>query len=312
MNILITGGNSFIGYAIALYLVNHTCHSVRVSIRKSDKKFPYPTEVYENIDLQGNVSWAKLLDNIDVVIHCAAIAHSVGGLSKTVNSSLIDVNVDATTNLAKQAALYGVKRFIFLSTLAIHGSETREFPFCVDDQPKPYSNYAYSKLSAENSLFNISKVYGLSLVVIRPPLVYGLNAPGKFSLLLSFINFRLPLPFYNFHNKRGFVFIDNLVDLIICCIDHPNASNQVFLVSDDDDISINEFVRKIGIALNKPVILFPLYSFIFNIVARIFRKAVFFQYLFGSLRIDIEHTKSTLNWKPPFSVDDAICKIFKN
>ena len=258
MNVLITGANGFIGNAVALNLNSRECYLVRVTVRKLNKNFPNSIQVYENMDLLGDTDWSHALKNIDVVIHCAASAHLAGSGSKDSISRFLNVNVSGTENLAYQAAMLGVKRFIFLSTLAVHGAETLLRPFNVDDEFLPQSDYARSKLAAEKKLAEISKATGMSIVVIRPPLVYGPNAPGKFRLLVRCVQWRLPLPLGNIKNKKSFLFLDNLVDLIICCIDNPNASNQVFLVSDDEDISTTQLIEKIGIALNKPTFLLPI------------------------------------------------------
>lgn len=312
MNVLITGANGFIGNAIALNLSSRECNLVRVSVRKSNKNFPKSVQVYENMDLLGDTDWSHALKNIDVVIHCAASAHLADCGSKDSISNFLKVNVSGTENLAHQAAMLGVKRFIFLSTLAVHGSETLLRPFNVDDEPRPHSDYARSKLEAEKKLMKISKATGMSIVVIRPPLVYGPNAPGKFGLLVRCVQWRLPLPLGNIKNKKSFVFLDNLVDLIICCIDNPNASNQVFLVSDDEDISITQLIQTIGIALNKPTFLLPIPVFILRLAARIFGKQKLSQQLLSSLQVNIEKTKLKLGWKPPFNVDSAMCKTMKN
>ena len=308
MNVLITGANGFIGNAIALHLANCEGYSIRVAVRKSTKSFPSSVQVYENMDLLGKTDWRHALRDVDVVIHCAASAHMVNGGSKGVVSNLMEVNVDGTSNLAHQAALNGVKRFIFISTLAIHGAETLLRPFSVDDDPQPQTDYAQSKLAAEIKLMEISHASGMAFVVIRPPLVYGPNAPGKFGMLVRCLNRRIPLPLGKIKNKKSFVFLYNLVDLVICCIEHPNAINQVFLVSDDEDISTTQLVVKIGIALKKPALFLPFTAFLWGMAVIIFSKSKLPQQLLGSLQVDMEKTKSTLKWRPPFNVDEAIRK----
>lgn len=312
MNVLITGANGFIGNDVALKLNSRECNLVRVSVRKLNKNFPNAIQVYENMDLLADTDWSHALKNIDVVIHCAASAHLADCGSKESISRFIKVNVSGTENLAYQAAMLGVKRFIFLSTLAVHGAETLLRPFNVDDELQPHSDYARSKLAAEKKLAEISKATGMSIVVIRPPLVYGPNAPGKFGLLVRCVHWCLPLPLGNIKNKKSFVFLDNLVDLIICCINNPNASNQVFLVSDDEDISTTQLIKKVGNALNKPTFLLPIPEFILRLFAKIFCKQKLAQQLLSSLQVDIEKTKLVLGWKPPFNVDAAMCKTMKN
>jgi nucleoside-diphosphate-sugar epimerase len=190
----------------------------------------------------------------------------------------------------------------------VNGAETFTKPFLADDAPHPHSPYAQSKLEAESGLIDLSRTTQMSTVIIRPPLVYGHTAPGNFGALMRIVKRRIPLPLGRVTNKRSFVFLDNLVDLISVCITHPNAVNQIFLVSDDEDLSTTQLLKKMGNVFNKPTVLLPIPMFILNTAAKLAGKAKVAQQLLGSLQVDIQKTKSLLGWSPPFSVDDGLRK----
>ena len=210
--------------------------------------------------------------------------------------------------VAQQAALAGVKRFIFISSLGVNGAETFSKPFLADDTPHPHSPYAQSKFEAESGLIDLSHTTKMSVAIIRPPLVYGPKAPGNFGVLMRVVNRRIPLPFGRVTNKRSFVFLDNLIDLILVCIIHPNAANQIFLVSDGEDLSTTQLLIKMGKVFSKPTRLLPIPMFVLSTAAKLAGKTKVAQQLLGSLQVDIQKTKSLLGWSPPFSVDEGLRK----
>ncbi|WP_413460162.1 UDP-glucose 4-epimerase family protein [Herbaspirillum huttiense] len=307
-NILITGADGFIGKTIIERLVAQHNGNVRAAVRQPSQALSEIVEVCEGMDLAKNPDWAPALQNIDTVIHCAARVHVMHDRSTDPLSDFRKANTEGTLSLARQARAAGVKRFIFLSSLGVHGESTSGIPFKADDTPRPHSPYTQSKLEAEKGLTELTRDGQMSLVTIRPPLVYGPNAPGNFGMLMRAVKLRLPLPFGSVENKRSFVFLENLVDMIICCIDHPNAANQTFLVSDDEDLSTTQLLKKIGATLGKPSLLLPIPTVILHAAAKCFGKEKVAQQLLGSLQVDIEKTKTLLNWKPPVGVDDALRK----
>ena len=308
INVLITGANGFIGNSIVMRLTTFGGYKVRVAIRKKSAAFPDSVEVFENLDISKKTDWTRALEKIDIVIHCAARVHVMKDISKDPILDFRKINTDGTLNLARQAELSGVKRFIFLSSLGVNGEKTINHPFRADDTPHPHSPYTQSKMEAEIGLMEMSKTNKMSVVIIRPPLVYGHNAPGNFGSLISIVKKQIPLPLGAVNNKRSFIFLDNLVDMIICCLSHPNAANQIFLVSDDADLSTTQLLKKIGKALGKTIFLLPIPVLILNVSAKCIGKAKVAQQLLGSLQVDMEKTKSLLGWTPPFSVDDALRK----
>jgi nucleoside-diphosphate-sugar epimerase len=307
-NILITGANGFIGSSIVKKLVKNSEFKVRVAVRKNRKVFSQDVEVYENFDISEKANWSEVLSNIDVVVHCAARVHVMVDKSSDPASEFMKVNTEGTINLAYQAELMGVKRFIYLSTIGVNGYRTFDRPFKADDNPNPHSYYAQSKLEAEIRLMALSRTSKMAVVIIRPPLVYGPNAPGNFGLLVRIIKKQVPLPFGAIKNKRSFVFLDNLVDLISRCLSHPKAANQIFLVSDNDDLSTTQFLRKLGVAFGKPLLLFPIPMFFLRILSKSIGKTKVAQQLFESLEVDIDKNRELLGWSPPYCVDEAFRK----
>ena len=258
-------------------------------------------------DLRKDFDWSGQLQGIDVVVHCAARVHVLKDRSEDPMQEFCSVNVDGTVALARQAAVLGVRRFIFLSSIGVHGAETSGHPYRFDDVPAPHSPYAISKLEAEIALREVARETGLEVVIIRPPLVYGPDAPGNFAALLRALDSGIPLPLASVTgNQRSFVFVDNLVSLIACCVDHPAAANQTFLVSDDESLSTTTLLRRMGEALGRPARLIPVPVPLLRMGAALLGKRDMAQRLCGSLEVDIMKTRELLGWTPPISVDEGL------
>lgn len=220
------------------------------------------------------------------------------------------VNVEGTVRLARQAAAAGVKRFIFVSSIGVNGNASTR-PFSAEDEPRPAEPYARSKWEAERELLKIHEETGMELVIIRPPLVYGPNAPGNFGSLVRWIEKGIPLPLGAIDNKRSLVGIDNLVDLIVCCIDHPAAANQTFLAGDGEDISTTELLRGVGTAMRKPARLIPVPAALLYVGATLLGRRAMAQRLLGSLQVDIGKTRKLLGWQPPYTVAEGLRRCFE-
>jgi nucleoside-diphosphate-sugar epimerase len=261
--------------------------------------------------LSADTFWSDALANQQVVIHTAARAHIV---KHEVSSPLAEyrrVNVEGTLSLARQAAKARVKRFIFISSIGVNGN-TNKRPFTADDEPGPAEPNAQSKLEAEFGLQEIAKKTGMEVTLIRPPLVYGRNAPGNFGSLVKWVSKGIPLPLGAIHNKRSLVGLDNLIDLIIICIDHPAAANQVFLAGDGEDLSTSELLQRVGKAIGRPARLLPVPAGWLQLGATILGKRATAQRLLGSLQVDISKTREVLGWEPPISVDEGLTRCFRN
>jgi nucleoside-diphosphate-sugar epimerase len=164
-------------------------------------------------------------------------------------------------------------------------------------------------MEAEVGLMEISKKKKMSVVIIRPPLVYGQDAPGNFGSLIRIVKKQIPLPLGAIKNKRSFVFLDNLVDMIICCLSHPNAVNQVFLVSDDEDLSTPDLINYIASAMGRSARLFPFPVPLLKFLGFCIGRSNQINRLIGSLQLDIEQTRKTLNWSPQVSAQEGIRRM---
>lgn len=305
-NLLITGANGFIGRALISKLALQTNYFIRASVRKKTIQFPRQIEVFENMEASNNANWADALKDIDVVIHLFARVHVMHDKVANPLLEFRNINVNATIALAKLAAKQGIKRFIFLSTVKVNGESTFNKPFSEFDLPHPQDAYAKSKWEAEEALKKISKVTGMELVIIRSPLAYGPNVKANFLKMIQYVKRGIPLPLGAIQNKRSLIGIDNLVDFIITTISHPKAANHTFLISDDEDISTTDLLRRIGKHIGKPARLIPLHpkilSFLFNILGR----QDFGDRLLGSLEVDITKAKKLLAWSPPKTLDEGL------
>lgn len=303
-NIFITGTSGFIGSALVKYLQTKDVRLI-APLRTHNCSLPAEVQTVLVGDVANLPKALECINDLDTIIHIAAKAH-VSGVPLT---EFIKVNTNATLELARCAAAKSVKRFIFLSSIGVNGIGNN-IPFCEADNPAPSEDYAVSKFEAEIGLREIASVTGMEVVIIRPPLVYGANAPGNFGKLAELAKKNLPLPFGAIHNKRSLVALDNLIDLIVTCVDHPKAANKTFLVSDDQDVSTTELLQMMTRAVGKKPRLLPVPVSWLKVVGKLIGKQAVIDRLCGNLQVDITHTKETLGWKPPISVEEGIRRCF--
>lgn len=304
MNVLITGITGFLGTKLSDRLKAE--HGVTGVVRSNRYSESESTVV---ADFSSNFNLISSLSIVDCVVHCAALAHVDHDANEEILNSFLQVNTVATLELARQAAQSGVRRFIFISSIGVNGLVTKE-SFKFDDVADPKEPYAVSKLEAEIGLRKLSKETGLEVVIIRPPLVYGANAPGNFSKLLALADLNLPLPLGAINNKRSLVSVDNLTDFIAICIDHPKAANQLFLISDDHDVSTTELLESMILAAGRKPFLLPISVYILSFFANLLGKKALIDRMSSNLQVDVSHTKSTLNWEPAISFDEGIRRCF--
>jgi len=258
--------------------------------------------------LDGEADWAQVLQGVDVVIHAAARAHVMREEVLDPLTEYRRVNVQGTSNLACQAAAAGVRRFVFISSIKVNGEETSpDRPFAADDAPAPEDAYGISKAAAEAELRRIAQETGMEVTIIRPPLIYGPGVKGNLSSLINWVRQGLPLPLGAVtHNRRSLVGLENLVDLIWVCVEHPKAANQTFLISDGEDLSTTELLSKIGNALSRPARLLWVPAGLIAFTANMLGKRVIAQRLLGSLQVDISKTCELLSWQPSVPVDEGL------
>jgi len=312
MHILLTGATGFIGSAIARAFVN-TADDITVLVREKNNQLDrfVVQKLYNLHNLEALPS--DVVSGVDCVIHAAARSHILKDEVADPLAEYRRVNVEGTLNLARQAAAARVKRFIFISSIKVNGEQTLlSQRFTADDMPAPEDAYGISKSEAEQGLLQLAAETGIEVVIIRPPLVYGPGVKGNFASMINLIEKGLPLPLGSIKNQRSLVAIDNLVDLIIICIDHPAASNQVFLAGDGEDISTSDLLRGVAKAMNKPSRLIPVPSSVLMFAATVLGKRAVAQRVLGSLQVDISKTCELLGWLPPISFEEGLRRCFES
>lgn len=312
--ILVTGGSGFVGQSLIKRLTtDFESSSIIAVVRNQSLDFNVRVRCIEISDLSNEISLSQVLQEVDVVVHCAGRAHVMNDQSHDPLAEFRRVNVQGTVNLARQAAAAGVKRFIFLSSIKVNGELTEMGkPFTADDEPAPEDPYGISKHEAEQALRQIASDSRMELVVIRPPLVYGPSVKANFESMMKWLAKGVPLPLGAITgNRRSLVALDNLIDLILTCLSHPNAANQIFLVSDGEDISTTHLLNKMGEALRCPARLFYVPLVLLRVGAYLTKKKSIYQRLTGSLQLDITKTQRLLDWTPPITLDEGLRRVAK-
>ena len=305
---LVTGATGFVGDAVVKRLISDGALVV-AAVRRKPVHWAAQCSVVELGNMERDTDWSIALVGIKSVIHTAARVHVMNDHSSDPLSEFRKINVAGTLNLARQAAAAGVRRFVFLSSIKVNGEKTQTgCPFDASDRPNPSDPYGVSKYEAEDGLRQIAAQTGMEVVIIRPVLVYGGGVKGNFLSMMRWLNKGFPLPFGAINNKRSLVSLDNLVDLIVTCLHHPAAANQTFLVSDGEDLSTTELLRRTGFAMGCKAILIPVPAFIMQAGARLLGKGDVAQRLYGSLQVDISKTRSLLGWNPPLTVDQGLVR----
>ena len=306
--ILVTGATGFVGNAVVQRLLaEDQSRGLALALRRDDRRWTDRVLSHVVGDLEPTTDWTVALGGVSVVVHCAARVHVMIDSSTNPLEEFRRVNVAGTLNLAHQAAAAGVRRFVFVSSIKVNGEATHlGSAFEADDAPGPLDAYGTSKMEAEQGLRKLSAKTGMQVVIIRPPLVYGPGVKANFATMMRWLQRGVPLPLGAIHNQRSLVALDNLVDLIVTCLTHPAAANQTFLVSDGEDVSTKELLRRMGRAMGRPARLIPVPASWLKLAAAIIGKADVAQRLCGSLQVDIEKTRRLLGWSPPVSLDEGL------
>jgi len=336
MDILVTGASGFVGQKLINELLNDN-HQISALVRDRSNRLPLDVKQIEIDDLatlydcqndindfaeiEDKVSGSIIsinddlnssLDKKDAVIHMAARVHIMTDDATDSLNEFKRVNTYPSLYLAQQAARSGVKRFIFISSVKVNGEFTEKGkPFTENDDCCPSDPYAISKWEAEQGLMQIANATGMEVVIIRPPLVYGPGVKGNFARMLSWVSKGLPLPLGKIRNKRSMLALENLVSFIIRCLVHPGAANQVFLLSDGEDISTTELIQKLARAQGIKARLLPIPVSWMKAVARLMRKKEISERLFSSLLVDNRKARTLLDWSPVVSMEQQLIKMVR-
>jgi nucleoside-diphosphate-sugar epimerase len=305
MNLLITGGTGFVGQHLVSQLTRREL-LYQLAVR-SQVENPTNHKYISVGDINAHTSWTQALEGVTDVVHLAARAHITQETSSDAYAAFREVNTEGTLHLARQAAAAGVRRFIFLSSVKVNG-EGSPRAYLETDNPAPEDAYAASKWEAEQSLWKISVETGMQMVILRIPLVYGPGVGANFLQLLQTVHKGWPLPLRGIHNCRSLLYIGNLVDAILVALEHPDAANKLYLLSDGQDVSTTQLVERIAQALNKPLRLFSLPQGMLRLVASALGKSSVVDRLFGSLYLDSGKIRQELSWTPPFSMQAGLAE----
>jgi len=295
VKILVTGAQGFIG--------RHVC--AKLQEQGHDVYAPGREELG---DLEVTRDFFSILAGIEVVVHLAARVHLRGDAEK-----FHQVNVEASKALAEQAALSGVKRFIFMSSVGVYGELTTPKIISEADKPSPKTDYEISKWQAEQELRAVAQRSTMELVILRPCLVYGAGVRANFASLLKMVAKGIPLPFGSVHNMRSMLYVGNLAQVVSLCISSPAAADEVFLVADEQAISTADLVRKMAKLLDKnpnwAAIKFPLFAL--RCLGKLTGRELMVQRIIGSLEVDISKVKQKLNWSPAYTMEEGLVETVK-
>lgn len=298
MKILITGATGFVGQEIITQKANFRC-----VIREGESLTC--DDVFVITGLDENTCWDVGLTNINAIIHLAGIAHN----KHVSQDDFRSVNTEGTLHLARQAARLGVKRFVFVSSIGVNGAFTQKAPFNIHSIANPQNNYAQSKYEAELGLKNIADETGLEVVIVRPTLVYGVNAPGNFGMLTKLVKLLPLLPFGLVNNRRSFISVKNIASLLLECATNQNAAGHIFLASDGDTISTKQLTNAIAEGLGKKVIQLPIPASFMRLCGKLTGKSAVIEQLLGNLEVDSSNLQEVLGWTPPLSMSQAMASL---
>lgn len=307
MNVLLTGSNGFLGQYLSKFLAEKG-DSVLAHTRKA-QTFDHPNIHNINFDLNDNLDNIDL-NQVEVIIHCAGRAHVMHETAVSPLEAYRQTNVQGTLNLAQKAVQSGVKRFIYLSSIKVNGEQTTTQAFCPNDDVHTNDPYGLSKYEAEQALLALSQRTGLEVVIIRPVLIYGPNVKANFKSMVNLASKKLPLPIACLDNKRSMVSVYNLADLIHTCMTHPNANREVFLASDQDDISVKQLFEKLAKYQNNQLLMLPVPKSLINFLASLVGKKAVASRLCSELVVDTTKNTQILGWTAPYNVDTSLEKMF--
>ncbi|WP_242675274.1 NAD-dependent epimerase/dehydratase family protein [Phytopseudomonas dryadis] len=306
MKVLLTGASGFVGRAMQVCLrdAGHEC----VAVTRQSTILPNGRETLALGNISAQTDWQEVLDGVECVVHLAGQAHVAGKAALNVQATFNAVNVEATINLVEQAINQRVKRFVYVSSIGVHGATSND-TFITEASPFiPYSPYTHSKYDAEKALQRLAAHSQMEWVIVRPPLIYAADAPGNFRQLLGIVEKGYPLPFAGLSNRRSMVALENVVDFLMCCCTHDKASNQAFVISDGQELSTTEIVTTLASGMGKRQCLFWIPDLLIKMGAALLGRQHTYTQLFGSLQVDSGKARLLLGWRPVISTHDGLVK----
>ena len=308
MKVLVTGVNGFIGKTLCPRLIADK-YDVIGTVRHKEivPGITGKIQIFETGEIDGQTKWEDALRGCDAVIHLAARVHIMAKGVKIQKKLYERINVDGTTNLVRQSIKNDIKRFVFISTVKVNG-EGKNSPYRDTDIPLPQDYYSESKYNAEEQIKEIANHSTMDYVIIRPTLVYGPYVKANFLNLIRIIDHGFPLPFASITNKRGIIYIENLIDAILLCLQHPKAARQTYLISDEQNVSTPQLIRLIAAALKKNPHLFRFPLRILNFTGNLARRRKVTDRICGSLTVDMSKINNELGWRPRFTLEEGLKK----
>ncbi len=307
MQVLVTGANGFIGRKLCVSLEEHG-YAIRAAVREpsSATGLSKAVDVVTVGAIGTETDWSQALRGVETVVHLAARVHVLREKARNPLAEFRLVNVAGTERLARMAASAGVRRLVYVSSIKVNGEHTHELPFTEADTPEPQDAYGLSKWEAEQALLKIAAETGLEVVIVRPPLVYGPGAGGNFLRMMDWVNRGFPLPLGSIRNLRSLIYLGNLVDALVVCVTHPRAAGNIFLVSDGEDVSTPELIRRLAQAMGRRPRLVSFPPALLRLAGLLTGKSAEVERLLGSLRVDSSKIRRELQWTPPFSMTQGL------
>jgi nucleoside-diphosphate-sugar epimerase len=309
--VLITGATGFVGRFLCTRLLAQGW-IVRGTLLAHEN----PTSLVKGMEsvliepLGPDTPWSQAVSGIDTIIHLAARVHIMDDHSTDPLAEFRKVNSEGTKQLASEAAKAGVKSLVFISTIKVNGEESSS-PYTEGSKVQPSDPYGISKWDAEQGLRQLEAETGLQVVVVRPALVYGPGVKANFLNMMKAVSQGLPLPLASITNKRSLIYVGNLVDALATCAAHPAAAGQTFLVSDGEDVSTPELIKRTACALGVSARLLPFPLLLMRLAGKLTGKSAVVNRLTGSLTVDSSKIRRVLGWQPPFTMAEGLRETAK-
>lgn len=311
--ILVTGANGFVGRKLCKNLLEGG-HDVRATVRRHENRCAENTttaplgQIVNVGDIGPDTDWSGALDGVDTVVHLAARVHILQEMSKNPLGSFRSVNVFGAERLAKMAAERGVRRFVYISSISVHGNSTVDRAYVEADEAHPHSPYAVSKWEGEIVLRRVAEESGFELVIVRPPLVYGPGVGGNFLRLMRWVDKGFPFPMGSVRNMRSFIGLENLVSMLVCCVERSNVAGETFLIADGEDLSTPDLIRRVARLLGRPARILPFPISVMRACAGMFGAEDVLDRLCNSLQVNMEKARRVLGWRPIVSLDEGLSR----